>query len=788
MHNGLTRRVFLSSAALTGAASALGVAQTSKDHHRDSEVIKIDTQNLSVSVDPTAGRWSAQVKGTPMQLNDVHFLPHGDATGWKMSGAVNKTDDNKFGPFVTVTLHGTKPGELDLDYRISVSKTGNDILVSLGRTNNTSKSVDIEAMDYFVSSDARLGSSSDNWISLGTHSRNRDYYDDLWAVSPLISPKMYEVNHVIRDAGTGNSLLMGHVTTLKGASRFEVSTNWQGKTPDRMQVRGYCSYKVTMPAGKSFEGEQLLICFNADPLRAMEHQGDLIAIAHDIRLKERRPINLEDREWVANDYSRFHGWMSGGTEANAKKFFAEHGLEDFYWGLGGPASGGHMGIYGSGGGVHGRAYSIKYPAECFLPIRTPKYDGERVIDFSNPLTIQLEDDRAYQWASTNSNETSRAEMDFADWWDKWPGQYDGFMSALETYRAGCMPWRQAIDEKAPRRVVRSNMEPVDHSYGTVDICRISEDADRGYETAVPVLAQTKSSCLFTEAVLGAANRFFYSGRVFWNDCDGLHVFKYAEPDGKDFTYGEAKVDANFHAITSNTLFLSEALDAPYPEDRIELLKRISPPTMDVSYPVDLFVRRPAQVWNLPVEREFAKWTILAVFNYTRKPQNRQMGNSIIAVTNATTGGEFITKLDAAADLRLDPNNEYVVYEFWTRTLIGTFKGSFTSRAVAPYDCDVYSIVEKRNHPILLSTSRHVRQMAFDIKQLGYDEREQSLIGTSRAVAGDPYQLRIYIPDGFNAKRAEVSGGLAATMTTTGNLLAVNYTPSTGNDIKWKIYF
>ena len=52
----------------------------------------------------------------------------------------------------------------------------------------------------------------------------------------------------------------------------------------------------------------------------MEHQADLIAIAHDIRLKQRRPINLDDRERVANNYSRFHGWMSGGRNANAGSF------------------------------------------------------------------------------------------------------------------------------------------------------------------------------------------------------------------------------------------------------------------------------------------------------------------------------------------------------------------------------------------------------------------------------------------------------------------------------------
>ena len=194
-----------------------------------------------------------------------------------------------------MTLRGTKPGQLDFDYQISASKTGSDMLVSLGRTNNTGKAVDIGEMDYFVSSDARLGGTTNQWISLGTRSRNRDYYD-LWSVTNLITPKMYEVNHVVRDAGSGNSLLMGHVTALKGASRFEVSSGWQGKTPDRMRIRGYCSYKVSMPTGKSFAGEKLLIDFNTDALRAMEHQADLIAIAHDIRLRNGATITSRNRD------------------------------------------------------------------------------------------------------------------------------------------------------------------------------------------------------------------------------------------------------------------------------------------------------------------------------------------------------------------------------------------------------------------------------------------------------------------------------------------------------------
>jgi hypothetical protein len=63
-----------------------------------------------------------------------------------------------------------------------------------------------------------------------------------------------------------------------------------------------------------------------------------------------------------------------------------------------------------------------------------------------------------------------------------------------------------------------------------------------------------------------------------------------------------------------------------------------------------------------------------------------------------------------------------------------------------------------------------------------------LRGGSRAVAGDPYQLRIYVPDGFAAKRVELSGGLAPKMAVNGNLLTVDYTSPSGNDVEWKMIF
>ena len=108
--------------------------------------IKVETKNLVVTVNAATCRWSAEVKGTPMRINDVYFLPGDDPSGWKVTSSAGNDDS-----FVTVTLRGKKPGQLDFEYQVSAGKNNNDILVSLGRSNSTGKPVDVGDMDYFVS-------------------------------------------------------------------------------------------------------------------------------------------------------------------------------------------------------------------------------------------------------------------------------------------------------------------------------------------------------------------------------------------------------------------------------------------------------------------------------------------------------------------------------------------------------------------------------------------------------------------------------------------------------------
>jgi hypothetical protein len=106
----------------------------------------------------------------------------------------------------------------------------------------------------------------------------------------------------------------------------------------------------------------------------------------------------------------------------------------------------------------------------------------------------------------------------------------------------------------------------------------------------------------------------------------------------------------------------------------------------------------------------------------------------------------------------------------------------------PDDCDIYSIVEKQSQPVLISTSRQIRQMAFDIKHLAYDGPATSAAGHLAGGCRRSVSMRIYVPDGFAAKPVERSDGLSSKMATNGSLLTVDYTSSTGTDVEWKIFF
>ena len=79
------------------------------------------------------------------------------------------------------------------------------------------------------------------------------------------------------------------------------------------------------------------------------------------------------------------------------------------------------------------------------------------------------------------------------------------------------------------------------------------------------------------------------------------------------------------------------------------------------------------------------------------------------------------------------------------------------------------------------------EMAYDVLDLAWDADAKILSGTSKVVGGDPYQLRIHVPDGFRARLAEAEGAAPA-MGQDGRLLTVDFTLPASADVRWSVSF
>ncbi len=171
---------------------------------------------------------------------------------------------------------------------------------------------------------------------------------------------------------------------------------------------------------------------------------------------------------------------------------------------------------------------------------------------------------------------------------------------------------------------------------------------------------------------------------------------------------------------------------------------------------------PCYLYSLEINRPFGSWLVLG-----------------------RTGGEF--QEIRFADLGLPQGREYLVFEFWTKSLKGVFAEGFDPGKISSkYNCQLFCIRERGNHPQLIATSRHISCGGYELRDVSWDAR--SLSGTSDVVAGDPYTIFIYEPAGYEYQGTECDG-LAATGTTKhGRVREITLRSDTSATIHWRVRF
>jgi hypothetical protein len=325
-------------------------------------------------------------------------------------------------------------------------------------------------------------------------------------------------------------------------------------------------------------------------------------------------------------------------------------------------------------------------------------------------------------------------------------------SNIEAFRDGL----KLVREVAGRDVfflgccAPQNMRSFTAAFGLVDAMRIGPDNGgnwKGWAGVSPVFA---------------TRNYFLNGRIWYNDPDPVYV-------RQNVALNDVKTMCSWTAI-AGTLNASSDWLPELTSDRIDVLRRTMPshgnPT---ARPVDFFENDPAKIWLLTDDRSGVRRTVVALYNWGKENQSFDV---------------------SLTQLGLDPEKDYIAFDFWGDAFVPPFCGSLKCDVI-PHGCRILSIRPASSAPQLISTSRHVTQGIVDVIGEKWDAAKQTLSGTSRVVANDPYELRVTVPagDSWVAKEATASGSLAGPeIKQDGPRVRVKLTGGKSGEIRWSVKF
>jgi hypothetical protein len=250
------------------------------------------------------------------------------------------------------------------------------------------------------------------------------------------------------------------------------------------------------------------------------------------------------------------------------------------------------------------------------------------------------------------------------------------------------------------------------------------------------------------------------------------------------TLAEARTLVTYVSLTGVAYPLASVMPE-LPDERVGLLKATMP-TMPI-LPVDLFSRGTDAQWDTfkHTQPDFYIHNYPEILNV--KVDAASGVYDIVGLTNWRSV-TVERDLGLAEKLGLDPDQRYVVFDFWNQKLLGIYKNRLLAR-IEPHDTRVLFIHPLSNRPQLVGISRHISG-AYSIQKLSWDEAARTLHGSSQTVRGDLYTLWFYVPDGVETLRvrALVQGReLPAKHERDGNSLMIRF-DGQQSPVDWEVAF
>ena len=212
---------------------------------------------------------------------------------------------------------------------------------------------------------------------------------------------------------------------------------------------------------------------------------------------------------------------------------------------------------------------------------------------------------------------------------------------------------------------------------------------------------------------------------------------YTDPDvvcvREPLPFEQAQLWATFVGITGQMLLSSDKM-YELPEPRVELLRRIYP-VADIR-PMELYALDPnnmPQIFDLKVNLPIGKWDVVAAFNWGDKDTEYTISPQMLGLSE----------------------QDFICTDVWGGYIINNNNGEITL-PVGAKSCRVVAYWPKLGRPQFVGTNRHLTQGADDITALSWDEKTLTLSGTSLVVGGDPYKVRVHVPDGYTTNDSSLN--------------------------------
>jgi hypothetical protein len=257
--------------------------------------------------------------------------------------------------------------------------------------------------------------------------------------------------------------------------------------------------------------------------------------------------------------------------------------------------------------------------------------------------------------------------------------------------------------------VSQNMRTLGGTIGLVDSMRIGPDNGQGWNDYRKEIEKNECLSIITGPIRGT-RLYFLNGRTWWNDPDPSYV-------RNSIPLNHARLITSWVALSGQFYLNSDWIPGLAPE-RLDIIKRTIPAHGATARPIDYFDSPLPSLWLVTDTRGLNRRDVLGLFNWESSPKTFKC--------SATKAG-------------LETGKRYYAFDFWANKPVASFQDQFEIE-VPGQSCRVIAVRSAEDHPVLVSTSRHVTQGMVDVADEKWNA-SGTLSGTSRVVGGDAYELR-----------------------------------------------